>query len=651
MRLAQRLIIQFCLLFSGPGMLLAQHNRQIDRLLDSLRSVPDDSAKVALLVRAASGSDSAFYSLKQTDSLLQLAIGLARELHLQREEMRAYNVMGVVQRNNSQYSIALEYHKKALAIARQLGDELAVARSLNNIGVAYRRLDENQQAFEYHLLALRQAEKINDTINAKNAINGIGNIQLSLGRYREAIEQFHRSMAMDSAMHNDLGMAINLANIGEAYRYLGKIDLAIDYYHRSLFYNQKIPDNPTGIAICNNLLGSAYLEKKDFTRSLHHYRIALALDNSINDKIHVSVNMVNIGNLYLREGIPDTAIAMMQKGLDIARQINSKSQVVSALKALQDAYKFKGNYRKAYDLTQQSLLYKDSIFNEKSALRLAEMQTLYDLDRKDNQIKFLEQVNKVKQEKYQRNWYLALALMVILVLTVVSGWLYMRHRESTTHKSTLQFELQSLRSQMNPHFIFNSLNSIHRFIWSNQQEEASEYLSKFSRLMRMILENTRHSTIILSKELQFLTLYLDLETLRCNSKFSYSISVDPAINQDELLVPPLIIQPFVENAIWHGLVHKEGQGELKIAMQLEGEMLICLVEDNGVGREKAMQIKAMKQATHQSVGIRVTEDRIKLIKEITDHKDTSVQVIDLQDNGKEALGTRVVIKLPVEFLF
>lgn len=629
----------------------AQTNKNIDSSLALLLHAPDDSAKLVSLLKTAARMGDAYYSFRETDSLLQMAISLALQLHLQRKAMTAYDRIGILQRNNSQYALAIAYHKKALALAQQLGDNRAIAGSLNNIGVAYRRLDENQQAFEYHLRALRLAEKINDTVNTKNAINGIGNIQLALGKYQEAIEQFRRSMAMDSVLNNDLGMAINLANIGEAYKELGKTNLAISYFNRSLYYNKKIPDNPTGIAICNNLLGGAWQANKDYARSLFHYKIALALDSSINDKIHVSVNLVDIGNLYLRQGNIDKAVLSIRQGLDIARQINSKSQVLSALTALTEAYKLKGDYKRSYGLAMESLNYKDSIFNEKNALKLAEMQTLYDLDKKDNQIKFLEQVNKIKQLQSKRNWYLALALTLILVLTVVIGWLYMRHRDSMAHKSTLQFELQSLRSQMNPHFIFNSLNSIHRFIWSNQQEEASEYLSKFSRLIRMILENTRHATVILSKEIEFLTLYLELEALRCNNKFSYFITVDPAINQDELLVPPLIIQPFLENAIWHGLVHKEGRGELSIRIFLQDKMLLCIVEDNGVGRQKAMEIKTRKQGTHQSVGIKVTEERIKLIKEISDNKNTSVEVIDLQGYEKEALGTKVIIKLPVEFLF
>jgi len=279
------------------------------------------------------------------------------------------------------------------------------------------------------------------------------------------------------------------------------------------------------------------------------------------------------------------------------------------------------------------------------------MQALYDLDNKDNQIKLLREQNSLRRMQSRRIWFLALGAFLLSLSGVVAGFFYMRHREVLSHRRALELELRSLRSQMNPHFIFNSLNSIHKYIWSNQTEEASEYLTKFSRLMRIILENTQHSQVLLSKELQSLYLYLELESLRCSNKFSYSIHVDPSINQDDVMIPPLIIQPFVENAIWHGLVHREGTGKLLVDISLSGKMFVCTVSDNGIGRKKAMEIRQRKGPVHQSMGMKVTQERIKLTSELSKNKETNIEIIDMEDGEGVALGTQVTVRLPAEFLF
>jgi LytS/YehU family sensor histidine kinase len=204
---------------------------------------------------------------------------------------------------------------------------------------------------------------------------------------------------------------------------------------------------------------------------------------------------------------------------------------------------------------------------------------------------------------------------------------------------------------MNPHFIFNSLSSIHRFIWSNNQEEASDYLTKFSRLMRMILDNTQHTFISLNKEVESLRLYLDLESLRCNGIFEYHITVSEEINDEEVMIPPMIIQPYVENAIWHGLVHKSGKGALDIDMTLRGRTLVCIVTDNGIGRKRAMEIKEKKGVTHRSMGMQVTEGRIDLIRKINNSRETNVTITDLEDEEGRPAGTQVTITLPVELIF
>jgi LytS/YehU family sensor histidine kinase len=170
--------------------------------------------------------------------------------------------------------------------------------------------------------------------------------------------------------------------------------------------------------------------------------------------------------------------------------------------------------------------------------------------------------------------------------------------------------------------------------------------------MRLILDNTQHTFVTLNKELESLKLYLDLESLRCNGIFECRFFIDADINDEEVLIPPMILQPYVENAIWHGLVHKQPseKGLLDIEIVLDKRSLICTITDNGIGRVKAMEIKNRKGKMHNSVGMKVTEGRIDLIRKIN-NKEANVNIIDLEDEQGNAAGTKVCIVLPAEFVF
>ena len=205
-----------------------------------------------------------------------------------------------------------------------------------------------------------------------------------------------------------------------------------------------------------------------------------------------------------------------------------------------------------------------------------------------------------------------------------------------------QSELKALRAQMNPHFLFNTLNSINWYIIKNKPLEASKYLTKFSHLMRQILDNSKSNLISLQKELDTLKLYIDLEGIRFEGQFEYEYTVDPGLDLDQLKVPPLIFQPFVENAIWHGLLHKKGNGLIKIHIHKLEAMMLCVVQDNGVGRKAAAAISNSKGKNRTSSGLQITTKRIRALS----GTNKTVEIIDLENEVGEALGTRVEFYLP-----
>ncbi|MBS1610962.1 MAG: histidine kinase, partial [Bacteroidetes bacterium] len=220
----------------------------------------------------------------------------------------------------------------------------------------------------------------------------------------------------------------------------------------------------------------------------------------------------------------------------------------------------------------------------------------------------------------------------------------MQYENNTLKQRSSELEMQALRAQMNPHFIFNSLNSINMFILENNRLQASEYLSKFSKLIRLILQNSQEAFIALEKELEALQLYMELESLRFENKFNYKINVAGDLDVTSIKVPPLIIQPYVENAIWHGLIHKKEKGNLEVRVEIKDKTIYYTIKDDGVGRKKAEEFKSKSAVKQKSMGMRITADRIALLKQ---HNQTSIIINDLTLENGNAGGTEVQIEIPV----
>jgi len=218
--------------------------------------------------------------------------------------------------------------------------------------------------------------------------------------------------------------------------------------------------------------------------------------------------------------------------------------------------------------------------------------------------------------------------------------------KEVTHKIQAT-EITALRAQMNPHFIFNCLNSIQLYTAQNNTEKATDYLNKFSRLIRLVLENSRSDKVSLENELETLRLYIEMEAMRFRGKVSFQINTAQNVDKDYIQIPPLLLQPFVENAIWHGLMHKEEGGTIRIEVTQPNDHLLRFdITDDGVGREKATEFKSKSATQNKSFGMKVTAERIELINQLY-HTSTQVQIIDLKNKQGEATGTKVVVEIPI----
>ena len=213
-----------------------------------------------------------------------------------------------------------------------------------------------------------------------------------------------------------------------------------------------------------------------------------------------------------------------------------------------------------------------------------------------------------------------------------------------TEKELILSKQKALKSQMNPHFIFNSLNSIQNFILKNQQDLSIKYLSRFSKLIRNILDNSERTYITISEDIEALTHYIELEKARFKNRFNYSFEVDKNLDTDFYCIPPLLIQPYVENAIWHGLMHKQEGGSIFISYKMVDKKIVCTIIDDGVGRKKACELE--KSSVHTSKGTFITNERISILAK-SHNIEIKCEIIDLYDKNKEACGTKIEFYIPL----
>ena len=254
---------------------------------------------------------------------------------------------------------------------------------------------------------------------------------------------------------------------------------------------------------------------------------------------------------------------------------------------------------------------------------------------------------------FWKTWIFLLSLVITFVLALIFSIRFRirriknrEKRKTELNKKIANIESQALRAQMNPHFIFNTLSSIQHYISNNDTDSALKYLSKFAKLMRRIMDNSKQQMIAVDEEVKALDLYLELEVMRFDKKFEYSIMIDPEIDQTYDRIPSMLIQPYVENAILHGLLPKEGNGKISITLQKQNDTILCTIEDNGIGREKSMEFKKNRVQQHKSMGMSITQERLDILNSSL-NSNINAEIIDLFENGKAA-GTKVKLIIPLE---
>lgn len=630
----------------------AQENAK-DSLQAVIKSAAEDTNKVnALNALARIMINEDFAKAK---GLAQQALSLAKKLPAERSALKgianAYHVLGIIAFFEDDFPGALQNYSESLTIRKKIGDRKGIAASQNNMALIYSDMGNYPEALKSHYSSLKIEEEDGDKQAAGLSYNNIGNINEGLEEYGEAIRNFEKAIALGKEAGDKQGMGNAYNNIGIVFKKQGKYEEALKNYILALEFRKEV-GYPKGIFESYNNIGIIYYTLGNYEEALKNHELSLAISTKANYELGTANSKLNIAIVYLKQKQFKKAETLLNDALEYYKSIQYKQNIVAAYEALTALYKDQKDYKRALEYLRLYVTQKDSLVNDNTKKELLQSAMKYEYEKKEAVAKVEQEKKEAIQneelEKRATQIKLYIALCVLIVIVFVAIFLQMRSKRKTEklrlENSLIDLEQKALRLQMNPHFIFNALNSIQGLISENNQSSARKYLSKFARLMRLIMENSAKKTVSLQNEIDVLNDYLELTRLRFPEKFTFEIEVDEQIDASECEIPPMLLQPFVENAVLHGLAAKESDGRIGIRFHKKQQMIECVIEDNGLGRKQAME---KKLHSHKSTGMLVTEERLKAFGEQNEVK-ANLQIIDLFDNFGNACGTRVILDIPMQ---
>ncbi len=539
----------------------------------------------------------------------------------------------------------LEFYNEKIAHYKQYGPFENLGNCYHGIAGYYHHYNNHAKAIEYYMRAW-DVYKTFDPAACANEKQNIGSEYLAWGNLGKAEEYLKSALQDQIKLNKGPNCFFCIQQLGDLYYTRHDYKEALKYYNQGRVYNS-VPEfkaislvSYAAVYLKLNLIDSArmYLDSADKFR--HQENLGIYYTNGT---VEIDYNFYKY---YVAAGNQKRALQSLKKAY---QEATSSHYVPIILKYSRELYSYlieRGDSLQSLKYLVQYQLIQDSVIATNSRFRIVSFETDQEAQKRENMIESLE-----TQKTYQRNYYLiGIAFLLMISFGAFSRFRYIRRidKEKLTaqfKKRLAQANAKALRAQMNPHFIFNCLNSINCFIIDQEHQVASEYLIKFSRLIRLIMENSKNETIPIEKELEALKLYIMLEDIRFENKFTCEYHIDESIDSAMTMIPPMLLQPFVENSIWHGLMHKKSAGSIEIIIKDSGSNLLKIsIIDNGIGRKKAAELNS-KSGTHKSFGMEITSHRIEMMNKLN-FAGAGMNIIDLKDDEGNASGTRVDLIIP-----
>ena len=557
----------------------------------------------------------------------------------------AFETLGDINLYWEQQDLAVDNYKRSL-LARPTLDlrlKLAIAFTKNN--------NYQESIAEYKELLQERLTNYQEV----QVYEGLGDTYKLINDPANSVANYQKGL--DLAIRYKITPKVTNLNskIGEVFALSGAVEEAEAYYDNSLVLSKK--EGKKRAVEEKNKVADFYNQNKDYDKEIQLREETLSEIQSLNDDLlEEDINSpltpqrqnYKIANAFVGQEKFEEAIPYLEKSIEEADEKEDLLVKKDATRKLSELYRGIGKFDKAAESYEQYATVVDELYAKKEQELSQAARFSKEITLKQNRIASLENDRKLNESRYQlalenqdlieknnqvQKWIIGSLILVALLLLYTA---YTQFRSVKQQKyANNQLALKSLRTQMNPHFIFNALNSVNSFIASHDERAANRYLSEFSQLMRSVLENSEEDFISLEKEIELLELYVKLEHFRFKDKFDYVIDVSEELKLEEFVIPPMLLQPYVENAVWHGLRYKEEKGLLEIKFnQEDSETVKITITDNGIGRKKSKALKTENQKKQKSKGMGNIQKRISILNEMyKDKVDVRVQNVFKNEEG------------------
>ncbi|MCO5274299.1 MAG: histidine kinase [Flavobacteriales bacterium] len=537
----------------------------------------------------------------------------------------------------------------ALGIARmmydtamRMGSTRYMAAALGLQAKAMAMQGSHAAALKLYGEALALSRKSGDINGQAALLKDIGGTHFMMGQAYDGLAYMERAWALKKGA-GDASEAGILTSMALANTKMERYAEADAQARKALAIAELIKD-PKEVQYAATALGDNELRRGHLQAALPLYEKSMKVAEDMGDKRRTAASLVGLSDLYARLGERAKAIAFGDRALAIAQAIGERSLLEQCYLNLYEVNKEAGNAVRALETLEQFTLLRDVIRSDENQAALLRQKTDFDYRLKEALLRAeMDGKEALAGKEIARQKAIRFGILVAGLLFATGGaaWYYndRRRRQERFLKEKAVLQTQALRAQLNPHFLFNALNSINAFVQRNDADHTRAYLAKFAHVMRNVLENSRQHEVSLREDLETLHDYLELEHLRLERKFDFAISVERGIDPDKVLVPPLVVQPFVENAIWHGIAHMDGRGHISLRVEMRHCQLRWTIEDNGVGRSARSAPSGTGPGKSGSLGTRITRERLDLLwRQYGGRGDFRYE--DLSH------GTRVVVDLP-----
>jgi tetratricopeptide (TPR) repeat protein len=614
-----------------------------EKKADSYRSYKSRSSQASItqLLREAEvvkDSDPA-----QALNFVQEALGMSLAQTDVVSEAKCYLLLGQINEHIQEWALALENYNKAYQrLAVKYSSMPEYVQTLRNLGNVYLNMGNYTQALNYFNQTLQL--KLSKTEKSEIQL-GISEVYYQQGNYDQALATLE-GISLSSKILGDALLGRIQNQKAKILARTNNIEQANSLYISSqqnmrAAGNASPPREEAALKNAKEEISEVLREQKRYDEDITLRNQSIDFNFESQNLSEVSKDKIQLSKSLAAKGETDKAIQQLKEASALADSLRNPKEQAAAYLNLATLYNQNGQTTNALKTYQK---YSEAVARTELQTEINQQQKA-ELIRKQKEIETLSNEvvagQREEQTLLQQQQLIIYALLIIIVLILITSYFIYKNAQASKRANQL-LALKSLRGQMNPHFIFNALNSVNQFIAQNDERSANKYLSEFSKLMRLVLENTQEDFISLQKEEEIISLYVKLEHYRFRDKFDYTLSMDETLNKEVIQLPPMLIQPYVENAVWHGLRYKEAKGTLKLEFVRNNGNMQVSITDNGIGRTKSAQLKTENQRKHNSTGLKNIQERLQILNTVY-KKNYTVNIEDLPNDG----GTRVTISIPV----